>query len=114
MSPLIAAIATRPASRTPRAAAWPPAWSSPCSWRAPLWCCWSRPIWPFPAPSGSYRDHLCFPFIFRGALDVGATTINEEMKLACVRAIAELARADVSDVVAAAYGRHDIRSGRST
>ena len=34
---------------------------------------------------------LCFPFIFRGALDVGATTINEEMKLACVRAIAELA-----------------------
>ena len=54
---------------------------------------------------------LCFPFMFRGALDVGATTINEEMKLACVRAIAELARADVSDVVAAAYGRHDIRFG---
>ena len=54
---------------------------------------------------------LCFPFIFRGALDVGATTINEEMKLACVRAIAELARADVSDVVAAAYGRQDIRFG---
>ena len=51
---------------------------------------------------------LCFPFIFRGALDVGATTINEEMKLACVRAIAELARADVSDVVAAAYGKQDI------
>jgi malate dehydrogenase (oxaloacetate-decarboxylating)(NADP+) len=42
---------------------------------------------------------------------VGATTINEEMKLACVRAIAELARADVSDVVAAAYGRQDIRFG---
>ena len=37
---------------------------------------------------------LCFPFIFRGALDVGATTINEEMKLACVRAIAELAQAE--------------------
>jgi malate dehydrogenase (oxaloacetate-decarboxylating)(NADP+) len=54
---------------------------------------------------------LCFPFIFRGALDVGATTINEEMKLACVRAIAELARADVSDVVAAAYGNQDIRFG---
>ena len=54
---------------------------------------------------------LCFPFIFRGALDVGATTINEEMKLACVRAIAALARADVSDVVAAAYGRADIRFG---
>ena len=54
---------------------------------------------------------LCFPFIFRGALDVGATTINEEMKLAAVRAIAELARADVSDVVGAAYGRQDIRFG---
>ena len=47
---------------------------------------------------------LCFPFIFRGALDVGATTINDEMKLASVRAIAELARAEQSDVVAAAYG----------
>ena len=56
---------------------------------------------------------LCFPFIFRGALDVGATTINEEMKLACVSAIAELARAEVSDVVAAAYGRTSA-SGRST
>ena len=54
---------------------------------------------------------LCFPFIFRGALDVGATTINEEMKLAATRAIAALARADVSDVVAAAYGRQDIRFG---
>jgi malate dehydrogenase (oxaloacetate-decarboxylating)(NADP+) len=48
---------------------------------------------------------LCFPFIFRGALDVGATTINEEMKLACVRALAELAMAEGSDVVAAAYGQ---------
>ena len=46
---------------------------------------------------------LCFPFIFRGALDVGATTINEEMKLACVRAIADLAMAEQSDVVADAY-----------
>jgi malate dehydrogenase (oxaloacetate-decarboxylating)(NADP+) len=54
---------------------------------------------------------LCFPFIFRGALDVGATEIDEEMKLACVRAIADLARADVSDVVAAAYGQQDIRFG---
>ncbi len=54
---------------------------------------------------------LCFPFIFRGALDVGATTINEEMKLACVRAIADLARADVPDVVAKAYGGQDIRFG---
>ena len=47
---------------------------------------------------------LCFPFIFRGALDVGATTINEAMKLACVRAIADLAMAEQSDIVAAAYG----------
>jgi malate dehydrogenase (oxaloacetate-decarboxylating)(NADP+) len=47
---------------------------------------------------------LCFPFIFRGALDVGATTINEAMKLACVEALADLAQAPPSDVVAAAYG----------
>jgi malate dehydrogenase (oxaloacetate-decarboxylating)(NADP+) len=47
---------------------------------------------------------LCFPFIFRGALDVGATTINEEMKLAAVEAIAELARIEADDVVVAAYG----------
>ncbi len=47
---------------------------------------------------------LCFPFIFRGALDVGATTINEEMKLACVEALADLAMAEPSEVVARAYG----------
>jgi malate dehydrogenase (oxaloacetate-decarboxylating)(NADP+) len=47
---------------------------------------------------------LCFPYIFRGALDVGATTINEAMKIACVQALADLAMAEVSDVVAAAYG----------
>jgi len=46
---------------------------------------------------------LCFPFIFRGALDVGATTINEAMKLACVRAIADLAMIEQSDIVASAY-----------
>ncbi len=54
---------------------------------------------------------LCFPFIFRGALDVGATEINEEMKLACVRAIAALARADMSDVVASAYGGKTVGFG---
>ena len=54
---------------------------------------------------------LCFPFIFRGALDVGATTINEEMKLACVHAIAELAHAEQSDVVAQAYGGEDLSFG---
>jgi malate dehydrogenase (oxaloacetate-decarboxylating)(NADP+) len=47
---------------------------------------------------------LCFPYIFRGALDCAATTINEEMKLAAVRAIAELAREAPSEVVARAYG----------
>ena len=47
---------------------------------------------------------LCFPFIFRGALDVGATTITDEMQLAAVKAIAELARAEQSDIVASAYG----------
>jgi malate dehydrogenase (oxaloacetate-decarboxylating)(NADP+) len=47
---------------------------------------------------------LCFPFIFRGALDVGATTINLEMKIACVKAIANLAHAEGSDVATSAYG----------
>jgi len=47
---------------------------------------------------------LCFPYIFRGALDVGATVINDEMKMACVHAIAELARMEASDVSAKAYG----------
>ena len=46
---------------------------------------------------------LCFPYIFRGALDCGARTINEEMKMAAVRAIASLAREEVSDVAARAY-----------
>jgi malate dehydrogenase (oxaloacetate-decarboxylating)(NADP+) len=47
---------------------------------------------------------LVFPFLFRGALDVGATTITREMEIAAVRAVAELARAEQSDVVTAAYG----------
>ena len=47
---------------------------------------------------------LCFPFIFRGALDVGATTINRRMEIAAVHAVADLARAQQSEVVAAAYG----------
>ncbi len=47
---------------------------------------------------------LGFPYIFRGALDVRATTINMEMKIAAARALAELAREDVPDEVAAAYG----------
>jgi len=54
---------------------------------------------------------LCFPFMFRGALDVGATTINEAMKIAAVRAIAELAHAEQSEVVAAAYGKEELAFG---
>ena len=55
---------------------------------------------------------LCFPFIFRGALDVGATTINDEMKKACVRAIADLATMESSDVVVAAYGGKPLSFGK--
>ncbi len=54
---------------------------------------------------------LCFPFIFRGALDVGASVINEEMKLACVKAIAELAQAELNDEVATAYAGQDLSFG---
>jgi malate dehydrogenase (oxaloacetate-decarboxylating)(NADP+) len=54
---------------------------------------------------------LCFPFLFRGALDAGATCITEEMKLACVYAIAELAHAEPSELVARAYGSADLEFG---
>jgi len=47
---------------------------------------------------------LCFPYIFRGALDVGATTITEAMKLACVKALSEIVQQEVSDLVLTAYG----------
>ncbi len=54
---------------------------------------------------------LCFPFIFRGALDVGATTINDEMKIACAHAIAAVARTTAPDTVAAAYGVASVSFG---
>jgi malate dehydrogenase (oxaloacetate-decarboxylating)(NADP+) len=54
---------------------------------------------------------LCFPFIFRGALDVGATTITTEMEIAAVKAIAELAQAEQSDVVAAVYSTENLAFG---
>ena len=54
---------------------------------------------------------LCFPYIFRGALDCGATKITEAMKLACVRQIADLAKAETSDEVAAAYPGRELRFG---
>ena len=57
------------------------------------------------------NNALCFPYIFRGALDVGATTINEAMKLAAVFAIAELAEAEQSDAVAAVYGEENLSFG---
>ncbi len=54
---------------------------------------------------------LCFPFLFRGALDVGATEINEEMKIACVEALADLATKEASDIVSAAYGGTPFKFG---
>ncbi|WP_213302313.1 NADP-dependent malic enzyme [Paraburkholderia sacchari] len=54
---------------------------------------------------------LCFPYIFRGALDVGATTITRNMEIAAVHAIAKLAEEEVNDSVAAAYGAYDLRFG---
>jgi len=54
---------------------------------------------------------LCFPFIFRGALDSGATTITRQMELAAVHAVAELARAEQSEVVSAAYGAGSVSFG---
>ena len=57
---------------------------------------------------------LGFPFIFRGALDARATTVNEEMKMAATRALALLAREDVPESVARLYGLQKVRSGPST
>jgi malate dehydrogenase (oxaloacetate-decarboxylating)(NADP+) len=54
---------------------------------------------------------LCFPYIFRGALDSGATSITEAMKVACVREIADLAKAEISAEVAAAYAGRELRFG---
>ncbi|MBV6273822.1 NADP-dependent malic enzyme [Alcaligenaceae bacterium CGII-47] len=54
---------------------------------------------------------LCFPFIFRGAMDCGATVINEAMKLACVKAIADLAQAEQSAEMASAYADQDLSFG---
>jgi len=55
---------------------------------------------------------LCFPFLFRGALDCGATEINEEMKVACAQAIARLARKEAAEAVASAYGDQRLTFGR--
>ena len=54
---------------------------------------------------------LCFPYLFRGALDCGATAINDDMKMACVKALAELAHAESDERVAEAYGGQDLKFG---
>ncbi len=54
---------------------------------------------------------LCFPFIFRGAMDVGATTINEEMKVACLKALADLAVAEITEIVQRAYNGQSLKFG---
>jgi malate dehydrogenase (oxaloacetate-decarboxylating)(NADP+) len=54
---------------------------------------------------------LCFPYIFRGALDVGATTVNDKMQMACVNALAELTRLEASDISTAAYGGKPLQFG---
>jgi malate dehydrogenase (oxaloacetate-decarboxylating)(NADP+) len=74
--------------------------------RADAICCTGRSDYP-----NQVNNSLCFPFIFRGALDVGATTINEAMKLAAVHAIAELAQAEPSDVALAAYAEREVQFG---
>ena len=61
--------------------------------------------------SNQVNNVLCFPFLFRGALDVGATQINQEMKIATVEALAEIATREVSDVVASAYGDNSFGFG---
>jgi malate dehydrogenase (oxaloacetate-decarboxylating)(NADP+) len=70
-----------------------------CAVRPDAMICTGRSDYP-----NQVNNVLCFPFIFRGALDVWATTINEAMKIAAVEAIAKLARVEASEVVAAAYG----------
>jgi len=69
--------------------------------------CTGRSVYP-----KQVNNVLYFPFIFRGALDVGATRINEAMKIAAVKAIAELAQAEASDIVASAYGGQSLSFGR--
>ena len=54
---------------------------------------------------------LCFPFMFRGALDVGATAINDEMKMACVHALADLAKEETDEAVVQAYGLQELKFG---
>jgi hypothetical protein len=66
---------------------------------------------PFSDYPNQVNNVLCFPYIFRGALDCGATKITEEMKLACVRQIADLAKSETSDEVASAYAGQELVFG---
>ncbi len=72
-------------------------------------CVGRHHLWSFRL-SGPVNNVLCFPFIFRGALDVGATAINEEMRKSWrrFRAIAELAHAEQASEVAISYGDQDL------
>ena len=58
------------------------------------------------------NNALCFPYIFRGALDCGATAINEAMKVAAVHAIANLAKMEPNEMVTSAYGGQELCFGR--
>ena len=80
-----------------------------CAARPDAMICTGRSDYP-----NQVNNVLCFPYIFRGALDVRRPTINEEMKLAAVRAIAALAREAPSDVVARAYGGESRHFGRTS
>jgi len=71
------------------------------SWRSATTPSWRRGAADYP---NQVNNVLCFPYIFRGALDVGARTVNDDMKIACVRALATLARKEPSEVVARAFG----------
>lgn len=70
---------------------------------------WLRAATDYP---NQVNNVLGFPYIFRGALDVRATEINEEMKLAAVKALAELAKKPVPDIVNMAYGNANLKFGR--
>ncbi len=120
-APTYSWAARPPACSRPR---WSRPWpTSPSSWRWPTPSPRSAPNWPRPCARdciiatgrsdypNQVNNVLCFPYIFRGALDCGATKITEAMKLACVRQIAALAKEDISEEVAAAYAGKELTFG---
>ena len=110
--------------RRARRRTWCAAWrSAPSSWRWPIrnrrsvrsWRKAARPDCIIATGRSDYPNQvnnvLCFPYIFRGALDCGATKISAEMKLACVKELSELAKAEVSEEVASAYAGQELQFG---